>query len=144
LGRLASSATIAVSAELAAAMAARSTTSACEEVDRAAETVSSKALGAVVAPLRQGRPMPEMQDAAHWRSKGEELRAFAGGMQDPAAKKTMLDIADSYDRMAGHADAIAEAERALGRSLTFARRSDAKHRLSENELICPTVYSVVL
>jgi hypothetical protein len=59
--------------------------------------------------------MPEMQDAAHWRSKAEELRAVAAGMQDPAAKKTMLDIADSYDRMAVHADAIAEAERALGR-----------------------------
>ncbi len=59
--------------------------------------------------------MPEMQDAAHWRSKGEELRAIAAGMQDLTAKTTMLDIADSYDRMARHADAIAEAERALGR-----------------------------
>ena len=70
---------------------------------------------AVVAPLRHGRPMLEMQDAAHWRSKGEEIRAIAAGMQDPASKTIMLDIADSYDRMAGHADAIAETERALAR-----------------------------
>ena len=57
--------------------------------------------------------MPEMQDAAHWRSKGEELRAVAAGMRDPVAKQTMLDIADSYDRMARHGDANAETKRVL-------------------------------
>jgi len=71
---------------------------------------------AVVAPSRHGRPMPEMHGAAHWRSKAEEARAIAAGMQDPAAKTTMLSIADSYDRMAHYTDAIAEAERVLGRA----------------------------
>jgi hypothetical protein len=68
---------------------------------------------AVVAWLRHGRPMPEMRDAAHWRSKAEELRAVAAGMQDPTAKTTMQDIADSYDRMARHADANAAAAQVL-------------------------------
>lgn len=57
--------------------------------------------------------MPEMQNAAHWRSKAEELRAVAAGMEDPTAKTPMLNIASSYDRMARLADAIAEW--ALGR-----------------------------
>ncbi len=68
-----------------------------------------------MATLRQCRPMLEVHDAAYWRSKAEETRAIAAGMQDPPTKTTMLNIADSYDRMARHADAIAEAERALGR-----------------------------
>jgi hypothetical protein len=70
---------------------------------------------AIMAPLRQGRPMPEMHGAAHWCSKAEQIRAIAAGMQDPPTKTTMLNIADSYDRMARHADAIAGAGPALGR-----------------------------
>jgi hypothetical protein len=60
--------------------------------------------------------MLEVHDAAYWRSKAEETRAIAAGMQDPTAKTTMLNVADSYDRMARHVDAIKEAERVLGRA----------------------------
>ena len=52
--------------------------------------------------------MLEVHDAAYWRSKAEETRAIAAGMQDPTAKTTMLNVADSYDRMARHVDAIKE------------------------------------
>jgi len=69
---------------------------------------------AIMAQLRQGRPMPEMQHAAHWRSKAEETRAITAGMQDPTAKTMMLHIASSYDRMAWHANAIAGTGLALG------------------------------
>ena len=83
------------------------------QLARLSLVAATPVVAVVVALLQQGQPMPEMQDAAHWRSKAEELRGVAAGMQDPASKTMMLNIADTYDRMAGHADAIAEAERAL-------------------------------
>lgn len=36
----------------------------------------------------------------HWRRRAQEARSIAGQMDDPTAKNTMLDIANSYDRLA--------------------------------------------
>lgn len=49
-----------------------------------------------------------MDDPMHWRQRAEEARRIASQLDDPAAQKTMLEIADSYDQLA----ALAEAKRA--------------------------------
>jgi hypothetical protein len=47
-------------------------------------------------------------DPEHWRRRAAEARALANTLGDPDAKKTMLGIADGYDRLAKRA-----AERAI-------------------------------
>jgi hypothetical protein len=45
--------------------------------------------------------MPSLlTNAKHWLDRADEARAVAGQMSDPEAKRTMLGIADSYERMA--------------------------------------------
>ena len=39
-------------------------------------------------------------DPAHWRRRAEEARRVADQLDDPIAKKTMHDIALSYERLA--------------------------------------------
>ena len=39
-------------------------------------------------------------DPAHWRRRAEEARRVADQLDDPIAKKTMRDIATSYERLA--------------------------------------------
>jgi hypothetical protein len=38
---------------------------------------------------------------AEWLKLAEEARAIANEMRDPASKKTMMEIARAYDRLAG-------------------------------------------
>lgn len=45
------------------------------------------------------------RDPAYWLRKAEEARTRADHMRDASAKKTFLDIAASYERMAQRADA---------------------------------------
>jgi hypothetical protein len=50
--------------------------------------------------------MPSDSDAAErWRTLAAEARAVAEEMADPEAKRTMLSIADGYDRLARRAEA---------------------------------------
>jgi len=35
-----------------------------------------------------------------WRQRAAEARAIANGMTDPVAKRTMLGVAQSYERLA--------------------------------------------
>jgi hypothetical protein len=44
--------------------------------------------------------LPIIDDPTHWRQRAEEARSIADQLDDPIAKKTMLDIAHSYDRLA--------------------------------------------
>jgi len=39
----------------------------------------------------------------HWRERAKEARALAEKMDDAQTKRTMLDIAESYDRLADRA-----------------------------------------
>jgi hypothetical protein len=39
-------------------------------------------------------------DPAHWRQRAHETRAEAENMADPAAKKTLLEIAEAYELLA--------------------------------------------
>jgi hypothetical protein len=42
--------------------------------------------------------------AKQLRSRAEEIRSAAGGMQSIPARTTMLHIAETYDRLANHLD----------------------------------------
>ena len=43
------------------------------------------------------------EDAEHWRLRAEQARAIAGALSDSVARKKMLDVAISYDRIADRA-----------------------------------------
>jgi len=64
-------------------------------------------------PARSGSNlMPEhpINDPKHWLNRAKEARALAEQIDDPEAKRTMLKIADDYERLAQRAQ-----ERAAGR-----------------------------
>jgi hypothetical protein len=42
-------------------------------------------------------------DPEYWRNRADEARAVAGQFEDEGAKRIMLEIAESYDRLARHA-----------------------------------------
>ena len=44
----------------------------------------------------------------HWRERAEEARALAEQLNRPESKRTMLRIADAYERWAEHAQRRAE------------------------------------
>lgn len=44
-----------------------------------------------------------LSDPKHWRERADEARRVANQLTDPDAKKTMLGIAASYDRLAERA-----------------------------------------
>lgn len=41
--------------------------------------------------------------AAHWLEKAAEARTIANGLHDPSARRTMLEIAVRYEKLARHA-----------------------------------------
>jgi hypothetical protein len=44
-----------------------------------------------------------LKDPAHWRERAEEARRVAEALADPKARQTMLEIAESYERLAERA-----------------------------------------
>jgi hypothetical protein len=48
---------------------------------------------------------PKIDDPAYWRRRSEEARRTADRLDDPVAKKTMLDIATSYEQLAALTEA---------------------------------------
>jgi len=52
-----------------------------------------------------------VDDPAHWRRRAEEARRVADQLDDPIAKKTMLDIALSYEQLAAKARAAPKTSR---------------------------------
>jgi hypothetical protein len=56
----------------------------------------------LLAIMRAGRSV--IEDATHWRARARETRALADQMSDEVSRKTMLQIADDYDRLAERAE----------------------------------------
>ena len=48
---------------------------------------------------------PMIDDPGHWRRRAEESRRTADQLNDPADKKTLLDIAEAYEQLATLAEA---------------------------------------
>jgi hypothetical protein len=46
---------------------------------------------------------PLINDPAHWRKRAEQARRIADQLDDPLSKKTMLEIAQSYEKLAARA-----------------------------------------
>jgi hypothetical protein len=46
-----------------------------------------------------------LENPERWRQRAEEVRTIADGMQDPACKRMMLDVAISYEKLAQRAEA---------------------------------------
>jgi hypothetical protein len=62
-------------------------------------------------------------DAKHWRERAEEARVHAELISNPEAKRTMLDIAVGYERLAR-----------LAEERTASTRPDLTARSSEHEV----------
>jgi len=54
-----------------------------------------------------------LENPGYWRSCAEDARSIANESQNPKIKRTMLDVAAGYDRMAQHAEALATTQAAL-------------------------------
>jgi hypothetical protein len=48
--------------------------------------------------------MPTKLGAEYWHERAEEARAHAEQMSDPAARRTLLDIAENYEQLAAQAE----------------------------------------
>ena len=48
--------------------------------------------------------LPILNNPQHWRDRAEEARAVADQLDDPDARRTMLGIADEYERLALNAE----------------------------------------
>ena len=57
----------------------------------------------MVLPLAASRMTDLLKDPAHWRERAEDARRVAETLADPKARQTMLDIAESYERLAERA-----------------------------------------
>jgi hypothetical protein len=49
-----------------------------------------------------------LDDPEHWRQRAEEARSIADQLSDPESKRTILRIANDYERMAEHAEVRAK------------------------------------
>jgi hypothetical protein len=45
-------------------------------------------------------PTRTLNDPAHWRQRAQETRSIADQIDDPAAKKAMIEIAQQYEQIA--------------------------------------------
>jgi predicted Rossmann-fold nucleotide-binding protein len=49
-------------------------------------------------------PPTLMDDPKHWRARAEEIRTLAEDMNDLESRRTMLRIADDYEKLAKRAE----------------------------------------
>ena len=48
-------------------------------------------------------PPRDLNDVKHWRDRAAEMRALAQGMGDARTTRSMLDLANDYDKLADRA-----------------------------------------
>jgi hypothetical protein len=73
--------------------------------------------------------MPQPASAELYRLKAARLRAEADALTAPACRRTLLDIADRYDRLAGHLAAWDRGSRALQDAVAELRRVESAPRI---------------
>jgi len=56
-------------------------------------------------------PTSTLNDPVHWRRRAAEARSMADQLDDPAAKKAMLEIAEQYEQIAAMAQQRAVADK---------------------------------
>jgi hypothetical protein len=49
--------------------------------------------------------MPKHFSSAYWRARGEQIRALAEPMTDEKLQRSLLDMANEYDKLAEFAEA---------------------------------------
>jgi hypothetical protein len=79
-------------------------------------------------------PRSLFKSSTHWRARAEEARVIGEGATDPTIRAIMIGVADSYDRLALHADESAALNEKLEQAhhqLLAASRSRAIWRTSE-------------
>ena len=64
-------------------------------------------MGATAGRLARFRQMRKPSFMQRWAKMAADARAIAMGTRDPSAKKTMLDIAADYDRLAKKSEELA-------------------------------------
>ena len=55
-----------------------------------------------------------MNNNRYWQKRAERVRCYAAEMGDPDSRQAMLELADSYERLAQRADDRAEEDQLLG------------------------------
>ena len=53
-------------------------------------------------------PLRDLNDAKHWRDRAAEMRALAEGTKDSDAARTVINLANVYDKLAAQAEARAK------------------------------------
>jgi hypothetical protein len=64
-----------------------------------------RCLSTVAADLAWCGNMSMLEDGNHWRERAKDVLAIAQGVEDPAAKVELLEIAARYQRLGERADA---------------------------------------
>ena len=62
------------------------------------------------SPVIPATSIPISTTSTDWRARAAEARALAAQLQDPASKRMMIGIAETYDRLAVHQDGSTAAE----------------------------------
>ena len=61
-----------------------------------------------MADLKSFMPLRDLNDAKHWRDRAAEMRALAEGTKDSDAARTVINLANVYDKLAAQAEARAK------------------------------------
>jgi hypothetical protein len=56
-----------------------------------------------------------MSKSRYWQKRAERVRCYAAEMADPDSRHAMLELADSYERLAQRADERADENKLQGR-----------------------------
>jgi len=56
--------------------------------------------GFIGSKMAKGAKMPKHFSSAYWRARGEQTRALAESMTDEKLQRSLLDIANEYDKLA--------------------------------------------
>ena len=62
-----------------------------------------------------------LTNVEHWRDRAEEAHTLAAQARDPNVRRTLLDIAQGYEKLAAQAERWQEKERSKAKQVTEGR-----------------------